>query len=171
VPARPMVFSARLSAWKPSASEGLSPEALARIAAWHRLCLAVRLQSCWAVGVAPRLRHGGGRRSAASPAVRESCSPALCQARKFYPVSAIDYLTGYLMAFGALVALARAALRAAVGSCGSRWRRPGAGSSDAGQVPRQNSRTCQRNSPLRSLAALVDGRVIHRSVGCAILGR
>ena len=28
---------------------------------------------------------------------------------KFYPVSAIDYLTGYLMAFGALVALARRA--------------------------------------------------------------
>ena len=28
---------------------------------------------------------------------------------QFYPVSAIDYLTGYLMAFGALVALARRA--------------------------------------------------------------
>jgi len=28
---------------------------------------------------------------------------------QFYPVSAIDYLTGYLMAFGAMVALARRA--------------------------------------------------------------
>src|SRR5262249_59267783 len=30
-------------------------------------------------------------------------------APQFYPVSAIDYLTGYLMAFGAMVALARRA--------------------------------------------------------------
>ncbi len=54
---------------------------------------------------------------------------------QFYPVSAIDYLTGYLMAFGAMVALARRARRAAAGWCGSRWRRPGAGSCRAGQVP------------------------------------
>ena len=30
---------------------------------------------------------------------------------QFYPVSAIDYLTGYLMAFGAMVALERRATR------------------------------------------------------------
>src|SRR6266481_3811933 len=35
--------------------------------------------------------------------------PAAAPGPQFYPVSAIDYLTGYLMAFGALVALARRA--------------------------------------------------------------
>ena len=49
------------------------------------------------------------RRSAASPAARVSCSPARQPGPQFYPVSAIDYLTGYLMAFGAMVALARRA--------------------------------------------------------------
>src|SRR6266852_5801500 len=34
-------------------------------------------------------------------------SPGAAPGPQFYPVSAIDYLTGYLMAFGALVALAR----------------------------------------------------------------
>ena len=33
--------------------------------------------------------------------------PGAAPGPQFYPVSAIDYLTGYLMAFGALVALAR----------------------------------------------------------------
>ena len=33
--------------------------------------------------------------------------PAADPGPQFYPVSAIDYLTGYLMAFGAMVALAR----------------------------------------------------------------
>ena len=46
------------------------------------------------------------RRSAASPTGRESCSPGRA-GPQFYPVSAIDYLTGYLMAYGALTALAR----------------------------------------------------------------
>jgi len=35
--------------------------------------------------------------------------PGSAPGPQFYPVSAIDYLTGYLMAFGALVALARRA--------------------------------------------------------------
>jgi crotonobetainyl-CoA:carnitine CoA-transferase CaiB-like acyl-CoA transferase len=35
------------------------------------------------------------------------CVPGKCPAPQFYPVSAIDYCTGYLMAFGAMVALAR----------------------------------------------------------------
>ena len=35
--------------------------------------------------------------------------PSTLPGPQFYPVSAIDYLTGYLMAFGALVALARRA--------------------------------------------------------------
>jgi crotonobetainyl-CoA:carnitine CoA-transferase CaiB-like acyl-CoA transferase len=37
--------------------------------------------------------------------------PGATPGPQFYPVSAIDYLTGYLMAFGALVALARRARR------------------------------------------------------------
>lgn len=36
-------------------------------------------------------------------------SPGKCPGPQFYPVSAIDYCTGYLMAFGAMVALARRA--------------------------------------------------------------
>src|SRR5262249_18369153 len=35
------------------------------------------------------------------------CIPGKSQAPQFYPVSAIDYCTGYLMAFGVMVALAR----------------------------------------------------------------
>jgi hypothetical protein len=35
--------------------------------------------------------------------------PAAAPGPQFYPVSAIDYLTGYLMAFGAIVTLARRA--------------------------------------------------------------
>src|SRR5262249_62216787 len=35
--------------------------------------------------------------------------PGATPGPQFYPVSAIDYLTGYLMAFGAMVALARRA--------------------------------------------------------------
>ena len=79
--------------------------------------------------------------------------PGAAPGPQFYPVSAIDYLTGYLMAFGALVALARRTLRVVAGSCGSRWPRPGAGSSDAARCQRPHSRTCQRSSPLRSWRA------------------
>src|SRR5262249_40409491 len=40
--------------------------------------------------------------------IRQSeCIPGKSPAPQFYPVSAIDYCTGYLMAFGAMVALAR----------------------------------------------------------------
>jgi hypothetical protein len=54
---------------------------------------------------------------------------------QFYPVSAIDYLTGYLMAFGAMVALARRAQE------GSSWlvrislTQTGRGLVDRGEVP------------------------------------
>jgi crotonobetainyl-CoA:carnitine CoA-transferase CaiB-like acyl-CoA transferase len=41
-------------------------------------------------------------------AIRQAeCIPGKSRAPQFYPVSAIDYCTGYLMAFGAMVALAR----------------------------------------------------------------
>ena len=49
------------------------------------------------------------RRSAASPPARPRSCRARRQGPQFYPVSAIDYCTGYLMAFGAMVALARRA--------------------------------------------------------------
>src|SRR5262249_60653982 len=35
------------------------------------------------------------------------CVPANTPGPRFYPVSAIDYCPGYLMAFGAMIALAR----------------------------------------------------------------
>ena len=49
------------------------------------------------------------RRSAASPRARRRSFRARTPGPQFYPVSAIDYCTGYLMAFGAMVALKRRA--------------------------------------------------------------
>ena len=49
------------------------------------------------------------RRSAASRRARPRWCPGKTPGPQFYPVSAIDYCTGYLMAFGAMVALARRA--------------------------------------------------------------
>jgi crotonobetainyl-CoA:carnitine CoA-transferase CaiB-like acyl-CoA transferase len=57
--------------------------------------------------------------------------PGAAPGPQFYPVSAIDFLTGYLMAFGAMVALGRRAREGGSGSCGSRSRRSGAGSFSA----------------------------------------
>ena len=72
---------------------------------------------------------------------------------QFYPVSAIDYLTGYLMAFGAMVALARAPARAQL----AREDLAGAGRTLArrtrGQVPEMKLRTCRRSSRRRSSSA------------------
>ncbi len=64
---------------------------------------------------------------------------------QFYPVSAIDYLTGYLMAFGAMVALARRAteggswlVRASLAQTG-RWL------VDRGQVPESDLRDVEED--------------------------
>ena len=46
---------------------------------------------------------------------------------QFYPVSAIDYLTGYLMAYGTLTALARRVREGATGWCVSLWHRSASG--------------------------------------------
>jgi len=73
-----------------------------------RLRFAMRLQPCRPVGVAPRLRHGGSERQRHHWRQGE-LFPGKEPGPQFYPVSAIDYLTGYLMALGALVALARRA--------------------------------------------------------------
>ena len=62
-------------------NRGLSPEELAQAAARPRLRLAVRLQPCRAVGVAPRLRHGGADGQRHHDAARASCSPAPSPAR------------------------------------------------------------------------------------------
>jgi crotonobetainyl-CoA:carnitine CoA-transferase CaiB-like acyl-CoA transferase len=58
------------------------------------------------VGVAPWFRYGGadGQWHYAS---QGELFPGDEPGPQFYPVSAIDYLTGYLMAFGTMVALAR----------------------------------------------------------------
>jgi crotonobetainyl-CoA:carnitine CoA-transferase CaiB-like acyl-CoA transferase len=66
---------------------------------------------------------------------------------QFYPVSAIDYLTGYLMAFGALVTLKRHATEGGAGWYGFRWRRPAAGWSAAARCPRLSSRMFRASSP------------------------
>ena len=49
------------------------------------------------------------RRSAASPSRQGELFPGKEPGPQFYPLSAIDYCTGYLMAMGAMVALARRA--------------------------------------------------------------
>ena len=88
------------------ANRGLAPEELAAI----RPGLVYRFPLCLRpyrpLGVAARLRHGradGERHHGSSGGVR----PRQRLGPQFYPVSAIDYCTGYLMAFGAMAALAR----------------------------------------------------------------
>ena len=77
---------------------------------WRNCGLASSLSRCppsamSGRGRAPRLRHGGadGQRHYQPPGGAVS---GAAPGPQFYPVSAIDYLTGYLMAFGAMVALA-----------------------------------------------------------------
>jgi CoA-transferase family III len=60
------------------------------------------------VGIAPRLRHVVQNVSGITTCQGE-LFPGAEPGPQFYPVSAIDYLTGYLMAFGVMVALARRA--------------------------------------------------------------
>ena len=90
---------------------------------------------------------------------------------QFYPVSAIDYLTGYLMAFGAMVALARRAreggswlVRISLAQTGPLAGGPGPG---AGV---RAGRTCQRSSAPRSWSA-GRSRARRRSAGCGTSGR
>ncbi len=71
--------------------------------------------------------------------------PGTAPGPQFYPVSAIDYLTGYLMAFGAMVALARRAteggswlVRASLAQTG-RWL------VDRGQVPESDLRDVEED--------------------------
>ena len=69
---------------------------------------------------------------------------------QFYPVSAIDYCTGYLMAFGAMVALARRAREGGAGWCGFRWRRSANGSSIWARCRRARRAMHRRSSRRRS---------------------
>ena len=62
-------------------NRGFSPEALAKLRPGIVYRLAVRLQPCRAVGVAPRLRHGGADGQRHHDAARASCSPAPSRAR------------------------------------------------------------------------------------------
>ena len=57
---------------------------------------------------------------------------------QFYPVSAIDYLTGYLMAFGALVALARRAREGGSWLVQASLAQTGKWLVDQGQVPEED---------------------------------
>jgi hypothetical protein len=89
--------------------------------------------------------------------------PGASPGPQFYPVSAIDYLTGYLMAAGAMAALARRVQEGGSwGSCVSHWRRPADGWSIAARYPRRRSGTCRRRSHKPTAT--------RRSGGCAIWG-
>ena len=90
---------------------------------------------------------------------------------QFYPVSAIDYLTGYLMAFGAMVALARRAreggswlVRISLAQTG-RWL------VDRGQVPETALKDVDKELYPGRDRALVDRERHAGRAGCAIWGR
>jgi crotonobetainyl-CoA:carnitine CoA-transferase CaiB-like acyl-CoA transferase len=88
------------------ANRGLSPEALAAI----RPGL-VYVSLCAFGHVGPWASRRGFDtvvQTVSGITIRQSeCFPEKSPAPQFYPVSAIDYCTGYLMAFGAMAALAR----------------------------------------------------------------
>jgi len=109
---------------------------------------------CRAVGVAPRLRHRCATVSGTPPP--GEVFPGAEPGPQFYPVSAIDYLTGYLMAFGAWWRGARRTLRRReLARCASRSRRWAAGSSSAARCG-ADSKTSRSNS--RRPAELNAGR-------------
>jgi crotonobetainyl-CoA:carnitine CoA-transferase CaiB-like acyl-CoA transferase len=88
------------------ANRGLSPEELAAI----RPGL-VYVSLCAFSHVGPWASRRGFDtviQTVSGMTIRQAeCVPAKSPGPQFYPVSAIDYCTGYLMAFGAMVALAR----------------------------------------------------------------
>src|SRR4051794_13295762 len=88
------------------ANRGLSPEELAAIRpglVYVSLC-AFSHAGPWA----SRRGFDTVVQTVSGMSIRQAeCIPGKSPAPQFYPVSAIDYCTGYLMAFGAMVALAR----------------------------------------------------------------
>src|SRR5215468_10906833 len=89
-------------------SRGFSPEAMARL---RPGIVFVSLSAFGHVGPwAPRRGFDTVVQTVSGITSRQGeLFPGATPGPQFYPVSAIDYLTGYLMAFGALVALARRA--------------------------------------------------------------
>ena len=71
--------------------------------------------------------------------------------QKYLPVSAIDYVSGYLMPLGAMAALARrvALRRAEAGWCASHWRRLDAGSRYWAESTQRLCSTFKRTLPRR----------------------
>ena len=90
------------------ANRGFSPEALAQL---RPGIVAVSLCAFGHVGpLASRRGFDTVVQSVSGIADRQGkIFPGAAPGPQFYPISAIDYLTGYLMAFGAMVALARRA--------------------------------------------------------------
>src|SRR5258705_7980974 len=88
------------------ASRGLSPEELAAI---RPGLVSVSLCAFGHAGPwASRRGFDTVVQTVSGITIRQAeCFPGKSPAPQFYPVSAIDYCTGYLMAFGAMVALAR----------------------------------------------------------------
>ena len=88
---------------------GPGPRGPGRDTAWNRLCVPVRLWPRGSLGRTAGLRYGGADGQRHYPPAGRAMFPGAEPGPQFYPVSAIDYLTGYLMAYGALTALARRA--------------------------------------------------------------
>ena len=89
----------------------------------HRLCVAVGL--CHrAAGRTARFRLAGANIHRLQPCRRRGRRR---DRPKELPAQMLDHATGYLMAFGAMMAGRANRAKAAAGMCGSRWRRPGAG--------------------------------------------
>ena len=71
----------------------------------HRLCVAVGLWPCRAMGGAARLRLAGADHDRLQP--RRRARPPASTGPKELPAQMLDHATGYLMAFGAMMAKAR----------------------------------------------------------------
>ena len=89
----------------------LSPNAVFHPRIWRNCGRASSMYRCprlpgGAVGLPSRIRYRGANCQRHNRPAGE-LFPGGAPGPQFYPVSAIDYLTGYLMAFGALVALSR----------------------------------------------------------------
>ena len=129
------------------ASRGLSPEELAAI---RPGLVYVSLSAFGHTGPwASRRGFDTVVQTVSGMTIRQAeCVPGKSPGPQFYPVSAIDYCTGYLMAFGAMVALARRTRgKAAAGWCGSRLRKSANGSSISARCRRRRSKAYRPSSP------------------------
>jgi len=114
------------------AARGLSPEDLARL---RPGIVYVTLSAYGHVGPWRERRGFDSLVQSVSGIAHEGGVAAGTDGPRHLPAQALDHATGYLAAFGAMVALARRAREGGATSCGSRSLRRGAGSIDTAASP------------------------------------